>query len=190
MLPTGKIVGCADNSNIAQRVNMNLTTFGQRVFWARRNHARLTQKQLRDKMFEMYEVEIGRNYISQMETDPEVTPSFGIVRAMAGALGVSLDYLAGFSQSYLPVQGEEATPVYFSEEADEVARLVDAMHPSQRQLVLNVAKNMLSAPTPRQRERADIRDMLDSIARDKGDDVRREVEEFLRHKGLSVDSTP
>lgn len=168
---------------------MYLETLGQRLFWARRNYARLTQQQLRDKMQADYGVDVGRNYISQLETDAGTQPTFAVVRAMAGSLGVSLDFLAGFAKDYAPAQiEEEKTPHYFSAEADEVAKLVDTMHSSQREVLLSVAKNMLAAPTPRQARRAEMRDILDSIERDHGSDMRREIEQIMRGKGLPINS--
>lgn len=70
---------------------MELKTLGDRLFWARRNHAKLTQIELRDLMKQKYKVEIGRNYISEIETaDSEASknPSFAVVRAMAGSLAL------------------------------------------------------------------------------------------------------
>lgn len=169
---------------------MQLKTFGERLQWARRSHARLTQQQLRDKMQEKYGADIGRNYISQMETDDTTKPTFDVVVAAARALNVSLDFLGCITEQYAPAQSEEAPPHYFSAEADEMAQLVDKMHPSQREVLLSVAKNMLLAPTQKQINRAELRDLLDSIERDHGLIVRREIEKLMHDKGLPVDSSP
>lgn len=169
---------------------MKLMTFGQRANYARRILARLTQQQLRDKMEELTggSVSVGRNYISQIETD-DANPVFEVVAAMARALGVSLDFLAGFTEDYTPVApGSEPAPHYYSAEADEVAQLVDAMHPSQREVILNVAKNILLAPSPRQQDRAEMRDILDSVERDHGRTVRLQVEKLMRDKGFPMDT--
>jgi hypothetical protein len=101
---------------------------------------------------------------------------------------VSIDYLGLLIDEALPYKRQPLPDPYYSEQADEIAKLVDSMHPSQRELLLNVAKNMLSAPTQRQAERAEMRDILDSIAREHGDNVRREIEKLMRNKGLPIDS--
>jgi transcriptional regulator with XRE-family HTH domain len=168
---------------------MELKTFGERLFWARRSYAKITQQELRDKMSAAYGIDIGRNYISQIETDEGAKPAFEVARAMAGTLGISLDFLAGFTENHVPAQGEETTPNYFSAEADEVAQLVDAMLPEQRLVVLNVARTIVS-PTTRQRDRALARDVLDSVEQQLGRGVRLDLEKFMRDKGLTVDPNP
>jgi transcriptional regulator with XRE-family HTH domain len=167
---------------------MEPTSLGERLFWARRNHAKLTQMQMRDRMQSEYGVDIGRNYISQIETEEGVKPSFEVVRAMAGVLKVSLDYLAGFTNSITPSSVPDDLPTYFSPEADEMAQLVDSMHPSQREVLLSVAKNMIVAPKPRQLERAEYRDLLDSVERDIGRPMRIKLEKIMRDSGLPVDA--
>lgn len=166
---------------------MEPKSLGERLFWARRNHAKLTQVHLRDRMQEQYGVDIGRNYISQIETEEGVKPSFEVVRAMAGVLNVSLDYLAGFTESITPPALPDDTPTYFSPEADEMAHLVDSMHPSQREVMVSVAKNMIVAPRPRQMQRAGMRDILDSIEKRHGRIMRDQVEKLMRELGLLLD---
>lgn len=172
---------------------MELRTFGERLFWARHNHARLTQKQLRDRMEREYGVPIGRNYISQLETATEedvaagrvARPSFTVVRAMAGVLEVSLDFLAGFTESSEPRTSDSAEAVtYFSEEADEVARIVDDLRPQQRSVIIAMARNLAAVSTDRARREAEAKDILDSIERQLGRTAREEVERIFRGKGI------
>lgn len=170
--------------------HMKFETFGERLFWARRHLAQLTQIDLRNRMAENSGVEIGANYISQLETGgAENRPSFEVVSAMAAELKVSLDWFAGFTGNYEPGRLDDTPPNYFSQEADEVARAVDGMRPEQRALVLNLVKSMVVAPSERQRERSEIVDMLNSIERQRGRNVRREIEQILRSKGIPIDPT-
>ena len=167
---------------------MELKTFGERLYWARRKYAKLTQQQLRDRMQEEFGVDIGRNYISQLETDAGAQPTLSVLTALAGALRVSLDYLVGLSKSHVPAQGEEVMPQYFSPEADEVAQLIDAMRPGQRTLLLEVARNMASPAVQRRHMLAEMRDVLDSVEQELGIEARMKVEKSLRRKWLAMDS--
>ena len=167
---------------------MKLETFGERLFWARKKYAKLKQVELRQKMEDDFGVDIGANYISELEKEnAEKRPSFEVVRAMAGVCKVSLDFLAGFTTNHMPAQGEEVTPHYFSEEADTLATLVDTLHPDQRALVLGLARSLSAQPTNRERMQTGAEQMLDSIERKHGESVRAEVEKFLRDKGIFID---
>lgn len=168
---------------------MELKTFGQRLRWARQNHAKITQTELAKKMKEEQGVPIGKNYISELEKEEaKKRPSFEMVRAMAAAMNVSLDFFGRFTELLEPVHGKEQSPHYFSEEADEVAQLVDAMKPEQRVLVLNLARN-ITAPTERERRQSEVKDILDSIERELGRDTRVSVERVLRSRGLAAPVT-
>lgn len=184
------MMGCAADTKAMKGGAMKLDTFGARLLWARRNHAKITQQELKDKMEEGYQISIGKNYISELETETaRKRPSFEVVRAMAGALKVSLDYFGRFTEQLEPAYGKESTPLYFSEEADEVAQLVDGMSPDQRALVLQLARSLAHMPTIRERRLADVKEMLESIERRHGKEVRAEVEKVMRNKGLFVDPT-
>lgn len=166
---------------------MPLETFGKRLRVLRIDRD-LSQGNLRDHMEKRHNVAIGETYISELERTAKM-PSLEVAAAMARVLDVSIDYLALLIDDALPFRRQPAPEPYFSGEADEVAKLVDAMSAQQRELLLNLARNMASPPSLRARERADIRDALDSIERRFGRDVRREVEQIMRNKGLPVDPT-
>lgn len=166
-------------------LRMRLDTFGKRLRLLRQDRS-LSQLELRDKMEKEGGVEIGGAYISELERGDQ-TPTVKVAAAMAKVLDASLDYLGMLHDDASATYRREAAPVYFSQEADEVAQLVDRMHPSQREVLLSVAKNMMAAPTPRQGRRWKLRDVLDSIERDRGRDVRDKVEELLRSLGLPID---
>lgn len=147
----------------------------------------MSQIDLRDQMEQVCGVSIGATYISELERKG-ITPSLEIAAAMARVLDVSLDYLGLLIDDAPSYKRADDAVSYLSAEADEIAQLVDAMHPSQRDLLLRLAKNMLAAPTVRQQERAEIHDMLDLVERDHGDLVRRELERFMRQRGIAIDS--
>lgn len=169
------------------RGDMPQETFGRRLRVLRAERD-LSQIALRDRMEKLYGVPIGETYISELERT-EKMPSLEVAAAMAKALDVSLDYLGLVINEPLSFRREPPAPdSYYSEQADEVAKLVDDMQPQQRDLLLNVAKSMVAAPSLRQRERAEIREILDSIERKLGRAVRREVEQVLRGKGMLLDS--
>lgn len=179
-----------------EQVEMELKTFGERLFWARHSHAKITQKKLRDRMEAEYGVAIGRNYISELEkatAEEEAEgivkrPSFTVVRAMAGVMKVSLDFLAGFTESEKPVDGDGAeAAVYFSEEADEIAQIVDGLRPEQRAVIIALARNLSTVSMERSRREAEARDILESIERELGTTARQEVERIFREKGILND---
>jgi len=172
---------------------MQLKTFGERLFWARHNYAKLTQKQLRDRMEEEYGVTIGRNYISELEkaTREEEEegkvkrPSFTVVRAMAGVCKVSLDFLAGFTDEARPTTSDSAeTAIYFSEEADEIAQIVDSLRPEQRAVVIALGRNLAALSMDRARREAEAKDILESVERQLGTPARQEIERIFRDKGV------
>lgn len=163
-------------------------TLNERLFWARRNIGRMTQIELREKMEGEYGVSIGANYISEIETGRgDKKPSFEVIRAMAGALGVSLDFLARFTDNWMPAQNRESAPHYFSDEADQVAQLVDTLYPEQRSLVLNLARSLSASPIQRQRRQAEAKEILDSIEAKWGRERRDEIERIMRDKGMFID---
>lgn len=163
---------------------MALDTFGKRLRVLRIDRD-LSQIDLRDRMVKSG-VPIGETYISELERT-EKMPSLEVAAAMARALDVSVDYLALLIDDAVSYRRQPVPDNYYSEEADEVAKMIDAMHPEQRALVLNVAKSMISAPTQRQRERAEIIEMLNLIEKNHGRIVRRDIEKLFRNKGMPVD---
>lgn len=167
---------------------MKLETFEERVVWARRQHAKITQRELARRMKDEYGVAVGSNYISEIELGKDKRPTFEVVRAMAGAMGVSLDWLARFSEEMILAQGKETDATYFSEEADETAQLIDKMPPEQRGLVVILARS-LAETSARQRRLDEALDILDSIERKLGRDARTEVERMMRDRGIAIDGT-
>lgn len=167
---------------------MRLNTFEERLQWARRNHAGITQRELAKKMRSKYEISVGSNYISEIELGKDKKPSFAVVRAMAGAMDVSLDWLALFTEEIEIPKGKEIEATYFSEEADEAAQLIDKMPPEQRLLVLSLTRNLAASMSPdRQLRIAEVMTILDSIERKLGKEARIEIEQDMRNKGIEID---
>jgi transcriptional regulator with XRE-family HTH domain len=162
---------------------MELSTFGKRLRVLRIDRD-LSQIELRDAM-EKLGVSIGETYISELERTTKM-PMLEVAAAMARVLNVSLDYLGLLVDD---ARSYKAEPVetYISPEAEELAQIADAMHVSQREILLTVAKNMASAPTPRQEERARATDVLDSVEREHGRAMREQIKELMRRNGFSVD---
>lgn len=166
---------------------MPLETFGKRLRVLRVDRD-LSQIALRDRMEKNYNVPIGETYISELERT-EKMPSLEVAAAMARALDVSIDYLALLIDDAVSYRRQPTPDNYYSEEADDIAKLVDDMHPEQRAILLSLAKSMVDAPTQRVRERAEMRDILDSVERSHGRIVRREIEKLMRGKGMPIDPT-
>lgn len=164
---------------------MVLNTFGKRLkFW--RTEHKLSQVELRDKMQKEHGVDIGETYVSELERT-EKMPTLEVAIAMAKVLNLSLDYLGlliGDAISYV----RDASPHYFSEEADEAAQLIDKMRPDQRVLVATLVRNVSRLPTERQRRETEIKKLLDSVEKDMGIDARKKVEGIVRSQGLFTDS--
>lgn len=169
---------------------MALETFGKRLRVSRIDKD-LSQIALRDQMEKLYGVSIGETYISELERT-ERMPTLEVAAAMAQVLDMSLDYLGLLIGDAVSFRRQPPPDNFFSEEADEVAKMVDGMHPEQRLLLLNLAKNMPNLLNQRQRERAEIRDLLDSVQHERtlGLSVRRELEKLMRSKGMLGDDAP
>lgn len=164
---------------IPEGLFMQLETFHERLLWARR-HAKITQKELVKRMKEEYSVPIGSNYVSELEIGNGKKPTFEVVRAMAGVLGISMDWLARFTEAPEPTS-PDVNATYFSEEADQAAQLIDKMQPDQRIIILNLARNLASQQSPERQQRLDnTLEILDSIERKHGRKKRLEVERILR----------
>lgn len=164
---------------------MALETFGKRLRVLRVDRD-LSQIALRDRMEKTHGVSIGETYISELERTDKM-PSLEVAAAMAKVLDVSVDYLALLIDDAVSFRRQPQPDNYYSEEADECAKLVDEMRPEQRSVLLSLARSMVSAPTNRQLERAEIRDLLDSIERTHGRAVRREIEKLFRNRGLFIE---
>jgi transcriptional regulator with XRE-family HTH domain len=112
-------------------------TFGRRLRLLR-DDLHMTQLELHDAMVKAG-VEIGQSYISKLETS-DTMPTLEVAAAMARILGATTDYLALLTDDPEPPQ--PTPPVYISPEADEVARLVDAMPADARTDLLSIARRL------------------------------------------------
>lgn len=136
----------------AKIVNMGLgyqDTTPQRIKWAR-NRAGLTQDGLG------HEVGVLYVYINQIENGKR-EPSRKLLKKIAAALNVSIGFLELETDDPTPPRQQDDNdpdPVYFSAEADEVARMIDAMPEHRRAFTLNLVRlclahgELLDAGTP------------------------------------------
>jgi transcriptional regulator with XRE-family HTH domain len=113
-------------------------TFGARLRQLRED-ADFTQDQLIDRLAAVG-VRIGRSYISELERTDKL-PNGEVIIGLARALRCSADYLLGLSDvAELPT---DAAGVYgISPEADEVARIIDALPPETRAFVVHMARSL------------------------------------------------
>lgn len=165
---------------------MALDTFGKRLKMLRVDRG-MSQIELRDKMEKLYGVSIGETYVSELERSSKM-PSLEVAAAMARALEVSVDYLGLIIEDALPYKREDVTPLYFSPEADEVARLVDAMPQMHRAMIVSMLRGFASPLNEQQRMRANIKVMLESVEKNQGTGARVEMERRLREIGLYWDN--
>lgn len=165
---------------------MQLDTFGKRLRVLRMDRG-LSQIELRTEMEEKHGVDIGETYVSELERTNKM-PSLEVAAAMAKTLKISLDYLALLTDDSVSSYLRETAVQYLSEEADEVASMVDTMPPDQRGIAVTFVRNLLALPSDRQRRQAEMKDMLESVERQLGKDARDAVERIVRDKGLYVDS--
>jgi len=111
-------------------MNAHFNTLGKRVRILRNakgwNQAKLVEE------LDKVGAQIGRTYISKLETS-NVIPSGEVVKALADVLGTTADFLLLRIDDEEPFKPVE--PVYFSEEADEIATIVDSLDPQRRILV-------------------------------------------------------
>jgi transcriptional regulator with XRE-family HTH domain len=165
---------------------MQLDTFGKRLRVLRLDRG-LSQIELREEMEKRHGVDIGETYISELERTAKM-PMLDVAAAMAKTLKISLDYLALLMDDATVSYRHEPPTQYMSEEADEVAGMVDSMSPDKRGIAVVLVRNLLALPSERQRRQAEIKDMLESVERQLGKEARDTVEKIVRDKGLYVDS--
>lgn len=164
---------------------MALDTFGKRIRALRMDRG-LSQVELRDRMEKEAKVEIGETYISELERSDRM-PSLEVAAAMAKVLDVSLDYLGLLIEDGESYKRTPA-PIYFSEEADKVAGMIDSMRPEQRRALYTLARDLSGSPVERAKQDAEKEDILDSIEREHGTAARTDVEQvLLRHKRLLIE---
>lgn len=118
----------------------NTDSTGSRIAWARKQH-RMSGHDLARA------VGVRNVYISQIENDHRI-PSRQVLQQIAEALGVTVGFLLMETDTPQPAGAEsEPGPVYFSEEADAAARLVDDAPPEERARMLAVLRAMSSTAT-------------------------------------------
>jgi transcriptional regulator with XRE-family HTH domain len=120
-------------ATIGDMANDLLDTTGTRIKWAR-IRAGLTQTGLG------HLVDVRNVYISQLEADKH-RASRTLMNKLAKALNVSRSFLELETDDPAPPQADAPeAPIYFSPEADDVARIIDALSAPQRALALNIMR--------------------------------------------------
>ena len=146
-----------------------LKTTGQRVRFARDKIRGLQGKELARR------VNITPSMLSKIEHDQK-NPSMEVLIALAQVLDVSIDWLVpaqGTDTLYRRIEDE---PIYFSEEADQVARLVDALPPKYRAVILEQAQSVREKYEAENKEYDALIKLIEDVA---GVDVRQRVERRL-----------
>jgi len=135
----------ADGANMVENgakllgmTNELLNTTGMRIQYLR-ERLNLTQKALAMR------VDVGHVYINQLENDKR-SAGRGLMQRLAHALGTSVGFLELETDDPSPPDADAPEPpVYYTEEADEAARLIDAMPEDKRREVLAVVRVMAAA---------------------------------------------
>lgn len=117
---------------------------GTRIAWARRQKM-VTDADGRRRAMNGHElaaaVGVRNVYVSQIENNHRI-PSRDVLLKIAEALGVTVGFLLMETDVPQPVGAEPETPVYFSEEADTAAKLIDDAPPDKRREMLAVLRVM------------------------------------------------
>jgi transcriptional regulator with XRE-family HTH domain len=117
---------------------------GTRIAWARK------QKMVQDadgrrRPMNGHElaaaVGVRNVYVSQIENNHRI-PSRDVLQKIAEVLGVTVGFLLMETDIPQPAGVEPEAPVYFSEEADTAARLIDDAPPDKRREMLAVLRVM------------------------------------------------
>lgn len=118
--------------------NELLDTTGMRIQYLR-ERAGLTQKAL------ALRVGVGHVYINQLENGKR-SAGRGLMQRLASELGTSVGFLElETDDPAAPDAGAPDSPIYYAPEADEAARLIDAMPAEQRAVTLAVVRVMAQA---------------------------------------------
>jgi len=150
-----------------------LTTTGQRVRFARDRIKGWQSKELASR------AKISPAMLSKIEHDQK-NPSMETLIALARELDVSIDWLVPSQGAENPYRRKEDEPVYFSQEADEVARLVDDLPPKYRAVVLAQAQSIRSKFEAENQEYNALIKLIGEVA---GANVARQIERRLMPPG-------
>jgi transcriptional regulator with XRE-family HTH domain len=121
---------------IARMEDYNEDSLGKRVKWAREKLTGLNQSEFGRLLTNPGNPSGVRNiYVSQIENNHRV-PALPLLLKMAEVTGVKVGFL--LMETDMPTGEPEA--VYFSQEADEAAQLIDAAPPGERARLLAMIK--------------------------------------------------
>lgn len=119
-------------------------SIGSRIAWARKQKTMQDADGRRRPMSGhdlAAAVGVRNVYISQIENDHRI-PSRDVLQKIAETLGVTVGFLLMETDVPQPAGADVETPVYFSEEADTAAKLIDDAPPEKRREMLAVLRVM------------------------------------------------
>ena len=150
----------ADGLRMTDMSVYNEDSTGKRIQWARkhavwtdsdgRQQIGMTGHQLGRRLVTQGTASGVRNvYVSQLENN-HASPSLPMLRKIAEVTGVTVGFLLMETDHPYPVKGvePEPEPVYFSPEADTVARLVDDVPPEERARFVAVVRALAETVKP------------------------------------------
>lgn len=144
-----------DGHTISGMSVYNEDSTGRRIAWARKNvdwvdaHGEhrigMTGRELGRRLVTQGTVTGVRNvYVSQLENN-HASPSLPMLRKIAEVTGVTVGFLLMETDyPYRNKHDHEPEPVYFSPEADAVAKLVDDAPPDERVHIAAVVRAMVT----------------------------------------------
>ncbi len=147
----------ADGGKIAAMSVYNEDSIGRRIAWARKNvewtdsegkrHKGMTGHQLGRRLVTSGTMSGVRNvYVSQMENN-HASPSLSMLCKIAEVTGVTVGFLL-METDYPYRDRPEPEPVYFSEEADAAAQIIDAAPPEERARIVAVVRALAESAMP------------------------------------------
>lgn len=158
----------ADGLTMAGMSVYNEDSTGRRIAWARKNvdwvdasgthRIGMTGHELGRRLVTQGTVTGVRNvYVSQLENN-HASPSLPMLRKIAEVTGVTVGFLLMETDHPYPVKGKEREPepVYFSPEADAVAKLVDNAPPKERARIMAVVSALAGADAKTQQQPATL----------------------------------
>ena len=161
-----------------------LKSFGRRVRVLREDLG-LSQPELVEAVMKQGGVGVTQSYLSKLESGKNRTPGGEIVLALAKALGTTTDFLLGRVND--PEILTEGSTVAISPEAEEVAKIVDALAPDVRQEALHLVQAIYGAEALRRTRNAEkFQQLLNAVERISGRAARQQIEQALITDTLEV----
>ena len=134
-------------------------------------------------MLSSYGVDITPSHLSLVEKNKR-NPSVELLVGLAKLLETSTDYLLMMTDDPSPTGSAgngSIAPMYISEEADDIARIMDSLPPETRRMILAAVRAWLQHE--RQRVADEWSSLLSVVEQSVGREKRREIESALLRSG-------